>query len=193
MKITFITSNRVKFAIADSILKYKGISLVRNQMNLEEIQSENILDIARNSAKIAFSKIKKSVAVTDAGFYITALNGFPGPFVKYANRYFDADKLIQLMSDEPNRELIVREALVVIDDFGAEHCYQTEFYGSVVVIPPRPLKKYLFQKIVTDRLPLFQKMSSSIIGKKAVLGTSSNARIINRNGKLHIRQTSADF
>ena len=131
MKITFITSNCVKFAIADSILKHKGISLVRNQMNLEEIQSENVLDIARNSAKIAFSTIKKSVAVTDAGFYITALNGFPGPFVKYANRYFDADKLIQLMSDEPNRELIVREALVVIDDFGAEHCYQTEFYGSV--------------------------------------------------------------
>lgn len=135
MGLTFITSNQEKFRIADSIMKKKGIQLSRQGMELTELQSENLLEIAEYSAAEAFGKLKTAVAVTDVGFYITALRGFPGPFVKYINRYLTADNLLSLMSGIENREMIVKEYLVIIDAQSKKLVYSTQFHGKIAHEP----------------------------------------------------------
>lgn len=135
MGLIFITSNAEKFHIADTILQTKGISLVRKEIPLNEIQSSSLSEIAGNSALEAFRKLKSSVAVTDVGFYITALNGFPGPFVKYINQYLTAENLISLMSGTENREIIIRECLVLISSQSKKQTYQTEFHGKIAQAP----------------------------------------------------------
>ncbi len=133
MSLIFITSNTEKFNIADTILKTKGISLARKTLQLNEIQSNSLLEIAENSAFEAFHKLKSNVAVTDVGFYITALNGFPGPFVKYINQYLNAENIISLMAGIENREIIIKECLVIVSAQSQKQIYQTEFHGKIAL------------------------------------------------------------
>jgi len=134
MSLTFITSNPEKFRIAETILKGKGISLFQKKLQLNEIQSGNLLEIAENSALDAFRQMKCNIAVTDVGFYTTALNGFPGPFVKYVNQYLTAENIISLMAGIENREIIVKECLVIVGQ-AVKRVYRTEFHGRIAEEP----------------------------------------------------------
>ena len=131
MHITFVTSNNEKYKIAQTILKNKGIGIDQFCWDDNEIQSCDICEISRKSALAAFRHLKRTVAVTDVGFYITALKGFPGPFVKYVNYYLDANDIIKLMSHISNREIIVKECLTIIDLHGRIQQYNSSFEGSV--------------------------------------------------------------
>lgn len=135
MNLIFLTSNTEKFKIAEDILKQKGISLIRKKVQLDEVQSTSLLEISEKSALEAFQKLKSNIAVTDVGFYITALNGFPGPFVKYINQYLSAENIISLMSGIENREIIVKECLVVISAQSKKQVYWTEFHGKIAEKP----------------------------------------------------------
>jgi XTP/dITP diphosphohydrolase len=50
--------------------------------------------------------------VTDVGFYIEALNGFPGPLIKLINEWFSAEDFLNLMRGKNNRRIVIRECLV---------------------------------------------------------------------------------
>lgn len=137
MSLTFITSNDEKFRIAELILQDKGIPLSRQSLSLNELQSNDLLEIASYSASEAFRLLQTGAAVTDVGFYITALNGFPGPFVKYMNQYLSPENIISLMSGITNREIIVKECLVIASGPSHRRVYWTEFHGRIAEEPSR--------------------------------------------------------
>ena len=111
MKITFITGNQLKFDAAVLALKGSQVELVRKELEVPEIQSTSVEDIASFSAQWASQKLSESVVVTDAGYFITALNGFPGPFIKYINQWLTPQDLLKLMEGKKDREVIVRDCL----------------------------------------------------------------------------------
>lgn len=84
--IFFITGNAYKFQIAQEALAGDGIELIQKELETPEIQSISIEEIASFSANWASNLLKESVIVSDAGYYIEAFNGFPGPFIKYINK-----------------------------------------------------------------------------------------------------------
>ena len=85
------------------------------QLNLDyevpEIQDPSSEEVAKWSAQWAANATNKPVAVTDAGYYITSLNGFPGSFIKYVNKWLTSDDLLRLMEGKEDRIVEVRESL----------------------------------------------------------------------------------
>lgn len=109
--ITFITGNKDKFEIAKSIFFGFGVELLMQKIETPEIQSLDIEEVAKYSAIYAADKLQKPVIVTDVGHYITDLNGFPGPFIKFINQTLKAEDILKLMQGKSNREVILRECL----------------------------------------------------------------------------------
>lgn len=111
MEINFVTGNNYKFQIAKEVLKDTKIKLIQKKLDVPEIQSLDVIKIASYSAKWAAKKLNEPVAVTDAGYFIESLNGFPGPFLKYTNRWFTADDYLKLMEGKTNRTVVVKGCL----------------------------------------------------------------------------------
>jgi non-canonical purine NTP pyrophosphatase (RdgB/HAM1 family) len=76
----FVTSNPNKVREAERIL---GFTLQHAAVELPELQADTVAAVALAKAQDAFVKLGRPVIVEDAGLELTALGGFPGPFIKY--------------------------------------------------------------------------------------------------------------
>lgn len=131
--IVFVTGNAYKFQIAKSVLDGSAFKLVRRKLDVPEIQNESVEKIAAFSARWASDVLKKPVAVSDAGCYIEALKGFPGPFVKYINRWLSAEDLLQIMRDKKNRRVIWQDCLAYGEPGKKPVTFMSYFNGRLAV------------------------------------------------------------
>jgi len=76
----FITGNQNK---ADYLAKTLGIELEHQKIDLDEIQSVDSLEIVEHKVRQAYEIIQKPVLVEDVSLVFNALNGLPGPFIKF--------------------------------------------------------------------------------------------------------------
>ena len=114
--ILYITSNKQKVITANNHLKPLGITVEGTSIEgIIEPQTDDILEISKSKAKQAYKKVKKPLLVSDSGWMFTALNGFPGPYMAFVNRWFTSQDFLNLMSDKENREIILRESVTYID------------------------------------------------------------------------------
>jgi len=109
--LVYVTSNELKFKVALQSLQGLGILLERKPLEVPEIQNNRVEEIAEWSAVWASKQLNQPVVVMDAGYYIEALNGFPGPFVKFVNEWFSADDYLNLLRGKSNRRAIIRDCL----------------------------------------------------------------------------------
>lgn len=104
-EIFLVTSNARKVEDYNRRID-NGEYIVKNvALDLNEGRSMDILEIAKLKllqAKELFPG--KRIIVEDRGFFIPALNGFPGPFVKLFLNTIGIDGLLKLMAGEDNRE-----------------------------------------------------------------------------------------
>lgn len=103
INLIFVTGNQKKLEQAKLALTGYEIELTNQKIETPEIQETDVRKIAEFSAKYASDKLQKPVVVTDAGYYIKALNGFPGPFIKFVNQWFKPEDLLRLMNGIDNR------------------------------------------------------------------------------------------
>ncbi|MEM4061829.1 MAG: non-canonical purine NTP pyrophosphatase, partial [Desulfurococcaceae archaeon] len=85
-KLCFVTSNIHKYNEVKPIAESLGIELELCRDLKLEIQSDSIEEVVLKSAMIAYAVLSKPVLVEDAGLFIEALNGFPGPYSSYVYR-----------------------------------------------------------------------------------------------------------
>lgn len=105
--IYFATSNSQKFTSLKKMLKPLGIDLRQLEYDFDEGRDLDIRKIAE--AKLAQAKRAfpgKKLIVDDRGFFIPALKGFPGPFVKLVLDSFSHEGLAKLMRGELDRRAI---------------------------------------------------------------------------------------
>jgi XTP/dITP diphosphohydrolase len=102
-KIVFVTGNQGKFEEAQSLFLDTGIKLIQEKIETLEIQSNETEKIARYSAELAGKKLKKALFVLDRSFHIEALNGFPGPYVKFVNSCLTADQILAMLRGCSNK------------------------------------------------------------------------------------------
>jgi len=81
--LVFASSNKHKYIEAKEILAPFGIKLKFFKFSAVEIQSDSLLEIARQKALDAYSKCKKPVIIEDDGIFVHSLGGFPGPYSSY--------------------------------------------------------------------------------------------------------------
>jgi len=76
----FITGNQSK---ADYIASVTHIDVGHQKIDLDEIQSVDPREIVEHKVRQAFGIVNAPVFVEDASLGFTALDGLPGPFVKF--------------------------------------------------------------------------------------------------------------
>lgn len=113
-KLTFSTTNNGKFNSLQKVFNEYNIKLIQEELKLYEIQSSNVQEIAANKVKQAYERVQKPCIAQDTGFFIDALDGFPGPYVKYALSRLGVDGFLKLRNaNNPHCRFI--EALVYHD------------------------------------------------------------------------------
>lgn len=132
MKINYLTTNNLKFATAQNYFaNAEGYELVRQAVDAPEIQHESCEEIARQSAVYGAKLLGQPCVKMDAGFFIEALNGFPGPFVKYVNDWLDEEKILKLLEAEADRRAYFLDATAVGFPDGSSKVFTRRFEGTV--------------------------------------------------------------
>lgn len=112
----FATSNRKKFSSLQKNLISIGVEVKRLECEFEEGRELDIRKITQ--AKLDQAKRMRpgeKVVVDDRGFFIPALKGFPGPFVKLLLDSFSYQGIIKLMQGETDRRAIFSFAVGYFD------------------------------------------------------------------------------
>lgn len=130
----YITGNQNKIDVARKFLTPLGIEFEPKELDLTEIQSENIEEVAISKAKQAFEILQQPLFTNDHGWSITALNGFPGAYMKYINKWLTADDFIRLMDGKENREAILTEVICFIDEKGTK-AFTMQHNGKILDKP----------------------------------------------------------
>ncbi len=115
MQLTFVTGNAKKFAMARASCTPHGIELVQLVLDIDEIQGEDPRAIIKAKAEQAYHLVNKPVVVSDDSWYIHALNGFPGPYMKSINHWFEPQDFLNLLRDKNNRRGMVAQLLAYYD------------------------------------------------------------------------------
>ncbi len=102
--VFFVTGNAHKFHEACNVLSKHNISTVMLNIDAVEIQDDDLKKIATVSAKDAAQRSGLSVFVEDAGLFIKALKGFPGPYSNYIYRTIGTKGILKIMEKTTRRE-----------------------------------------------------------------------------------------
>jgi len=105
MSICFITSNKFKFEEAEEILGERGIKVEWIKKKYNEIQAESTGEAGLEEVvKHALSALRRKDAfIDDAGLFIHALNGFPGPYSSYVQKTLGNQRILKLMKGVEDR------------------------------------------------------------------------------------------
>lgn len=110
-KLLFATSNIGKFEEAVNVLEEYGLAIEMVRIKRFEVQSDDLVEIAKISALFALEEVKNPVIVEDAGLFIEALNLFPGPYSSYVYKTIGLDGILKLMENVKNRRAYFMSAI----------------------------------------------------------------------------------
>ena len=133
--IYFITSNQRKFTSLQKLLHPIGINLQQLDHDFDEGRGLDIQTIAKSKlsqAKKAFPN--KRLIVDDRSFFIPALKGFPGPFVKLLLDSFSYPGIIKLMQGETDRRALFSFAVGYFDG-EKDHIFVADEEGFIIDEP----------------------------------------------------------
>ena len=102
--VFFATGNFHKFNEARRVLAKSKIATAMLRVDAIEIQDNDIENIAKTSATDALKKTGLPLIVEDAGLFIEALNGFPGPYSAYVYQTLGTKGILKLMKKIEKRE-----------------------------------------------------------------------------------------
>lgn len=111
----FITSNKRKLDHARPFLKKHNIEIIEENLPITEIQSDSIEEITKNKAEQAFAILKKPLLITDHGWFILGLNGFPGPYMKYMNEWLTPQNFLDLTKNLTDRRILLQQVVCYKD------------------------------------------------------------------------------
>jgi XTP/dITP diphosphohydrolase len=100
----FVTTNLHKFNEARKVLGKHGIATALLKIKVAEIQDSNLEKIAKASVREAVKKSRLPVLVEDAGLFIEALKGFPGPYSSYVYQTIGTRGILTLMKEINKRD-----------------------------------------------------------------------------------------
>ena len=118
--IIFITGNKRKIREARSSCDLFNIHVEPRSVFINEIQDHDPINITKQKARDAFNAIKEPLIVNDAFWSITALNGFPGGYMKDMIDWFKSIDFINLMKDKKDKSIIITDCTVYIDKNGTK-------------------------------------------------------------------------
>jgi XTP/dITP diphosphohydrolase len=117
VKITVVTSNGNKAAEVAAFFK-GAVEVGHIPLDIPEIQSEEVGEIAQSKAEYAYGKLKIPLIVDDTSLSIEALNGFPGPYAAYVQQTIGNTGILNLMEGYQDRTARFTTAIAYADENG---------------------------------------------------------------------------
>lgn len=133
--ILFVTGNKGKAATMQRHLDRLSVNakVVQKSLDIDEIQAETATDVAIAKAKQAYSELKVPLLVDDSSFHISALGGFPGPYIKFMLSTVGIEGIIEFMQGKADRTAYFLSSLVYIDEHGQQHVFNDQPYSGAIV------------------------------------------------------------
>lgn len=131
--VFFATGNINKFNEARSILSQQGIAVGMLRLKGDEIQSESLKEIAQKSALNAYKRCRLPIFVEDAGLFVDALGGFPGPYAAYVYKTIHNSGILKLMENMKDRNAKFQSVIAYCDDQTPcqPECFDGESKGEI--------------------------------------------------------------
>ncbi len=129
-KIYFITGSADKALYFSKLL---GIDIPHKNIELDEIQSMNLKEIVRQKMRRAYRLVGHPVLVEDVSLEFEALNGLPGPFVKFFVKNMSLQDICDLLK-EKDREARAR-CIFGCFDGEKEKYFEGGFSGKIAEKP----------------------------------------------------------
>ncbi len=129
-ELYLVTSNRHKLVEASNVLREYGIELKPLNVAKVEVQSESLEEVALTAARLAFLSVGKPLVVEDAGLFIEALGGFPGPYSSYVYKKIGVKGILKLMEGVEDRRACFRSAAALALP-GMERVFVGEVCGFI--------------------------------------------------------------
>ncbi len=129
--IFFATGNVHKFNEARKVLAEQNVATAMLRIEASEIQDDDIENIAKASALDAGRRSRLPVIVEDAGLFIDALNGFPGPYSKYVYRTVGKEGIIKLLENREDLGARFRSVVVFCGPRMALQCFDGVVEGRI--------------------------------------------------------------
>ena len=136
--IVFVTGNAGKFATAQEHLAPLGIELEQVTLDLDEIQSTSVADVAMHKAQQAFRTLRRPLFVEDSGFGLDEFGGYPGPMIKHLLAAVGANGIIRLADLTETRSARFVSTLVYIDAHGVPRVFADDGDPGTLVHEPMP-------------------------------------------------------
>jgi len=155
--VFFATGNINKFNEARSILSSYGFAVAMLRLKGNEIQNDNLKEIAQISAVNAFKRSRLPIFVEDAGLFIDALSGFPGPYAAYVYKTIHNSGILKLMENVVDRHAKFQSVIAYCDQSLREpKCFDGESSGEITTTELKPREKLVF-----GFDPIFQPVGST--------------------------------
>ena len=123
----FITSNKGKSNEATNRLIKEDIKVIQKNLGYPEIQANSLEDVVNFGVNYIIKKFHKPFIIEDAGIFIEAFNGFPGPYSKFVFNTVGLKGILKLMDSVENRNAYFMSVVA----FGSPQEQPTCFVGKV--------------------------------------------------------------
>lgn len=114
-EILFITGNNKK---AEEVAAITGFDVSAKNLDIPEIQSLDVEEVAKAKALSAFKLTNSPVIVDDTGMSIDALGGLPGALVAWFLDNLKPKGILKILSGEKNRKASVCTCIAYADQTG---------------------------------------------------------------------------
>jgi non-canonical purine NTP pyrophosphatase (RdgB/HAM1 family) len=115
--LTFITGNPKK---AEQLSRYLSFSVAYTNLDIPEIQSLDLEEVATQKAKAAYALLGTPVLVEDTALTFEALNGLPGTFIKWFLHSVGTTGLPKLLLGYDNKAATAQTCFALCDEHGVQ-------------------------------------------------------------------------
>jgi len=150
--VYFATTNVGKVESVTRHLAPAGISVVHEPLELEEPRSDSLVTIARAKVQQAYGMIKKPCVAIDAGFYINALNEWPGTYVNHELKHLGLEGILTLVAGKP-RDCYFLHCLAYKDDTVGTSYFVSKASGMLESYPKGDPEKKHWSKLFQIFIP----------------------------------------
>jgi len=114
-RLILLTQNQHKLKEIKPLFEKYQVGFETTSIEKHEIRSESVEEIARVAARVAYETLQKPVVVDDTGFFVDALNGFPGSYAGIVLKFIGYEGILRLMTDKSNRASVFMTAVSYFD------------------------------------------------------------------------------
>src|SRR3989344_3516868 len=129
--ITFITGNVSK---AEQLTRHLQYPVSHKKVEVHEIQSLNLREVAEHKAHEAQKVIGGTVLVEDTSLVFHALNNLPGPLIKWFLESLDNAGLCKLLAGYEDKSATASVCFALYDG-SAIHFFESERRGTITPAP----------------------------------------------------------